>query len=159
MDIAAALARDSRRRIVPTWLAIALAVRRGRAAWADGERRERSLAVMAPLARTPEQRERLARRHLIEDTVREALLERPSAFPRAPQTGRAALEAARAGGRGVLVSYCHYGPFPWMARSFTALGPVTAVVGSSGARGAHRPIPRGLRIARWHRGFVRSACT
>jgi lauroyl/myristoyl acyltransferase len=111
---------------------------------------------MGPLARTPEHHELLARRHLIEDAVREALVVHVRAFPRAPRRGRGALEAAVASSRGVLVSYCHYGAFSWLARSCTAVAdPVSAVVGSWVLE-APAPDERGLRIARWRRGFADS---
>ena len=80
MDFEAILAAEERReRRLPRWVAIARAVRRGRALWDVEAERHRALVVMEPVARDPGELEALARRHLVEHSVREALLGRPRA--------------------------------------------------------------------------------
>src|SRR5215210_7613064 len=112
MDFEAILdAEERRERRLPRWVAIARAVRRGRASWEVEAERRRALVVMEPVARDPGELEALARRHLVEHSVREALLARLWEVERRPRT-------APPRGRGVLVSFCHFGAYPGMAISF-----------------------------------------
>lgn len=150
MDFEAILTAEERReRRVPRWVAIARAVRRGRASWDVEAERRRALAVMEPVARDPGELVALARRHLVEQAVRETLLARLWQLERSPRT-----PPPRGGG--VLVSYCHFGVYAGMPITFLDTRPrVLAVVG---AWLLERPTPdeRGLRIARWRRGIERA---
>src|SRR5829696_966186 len=57
MDFEAILAAEERReRRLPRWVAIARAVRRGRALWDVEAERHRALVVMEPVARDPGER-------------------------------------------------------------------------------------------------------
>jgi hypothetical protein len=150
MDFDAILAEEERReRRVPRWAAIARAVRRGRALWDEEAERRRALAVMGPVARGPEELEALARRQLVEHAVREALIARLWELERTPRTSPPP-------GRGVIVSYCHFGVYAGMPITFTGTRPrVHALVG---AWMTERPTPdaRGLRTVRWVRGIERA---
>ena len=150
MDFEAILAAEERReRRLPRWAAIARAVRSGRSAWAVESERRRALAVMEPVARHPDELVALARRQLVEHTVREALLARLWELERCPRT-------ALPRDRGVIVSYCHFGLYPGMPIAFVDTRPrVTAVVG---AWLLEQPTPdeRGLRAVRWRQGIERA---
>jgi len=150
MDFEAILAAEERReRRLPRWVAIARAVRRGRALWDAEAERRRAQVVMEPVARDPGELEALARRHLVEHSVREALLARLWELERSPRT-------APPQGRGVLVSYCHFGPYAGMPITFLSTRPrVLAVVG---AWLLDPPTPdlRGLRTVRWRSGIERA---
>jgi hypothetical protein len=150
MDFEAILAAEERReRRIPGWLAIALAVRRGRRLWASKAERTRSLVVMGPVARDPRELEALARRHLVEQTVREAMLGRLWALERSPRT-------APPRDRGVIVSYCHFGSYVGMPITFLDVVPrVSALVGAWLVE-PPGPDARGLRIARWRRALDRA---
>lgn len=54
----------------------------------------------------------LAREHLVHHSVREGFIRRPWMVRDIPVEGVEHLQRACATGRGVLVSYCHLGPFP-----------------------------------------------
>jgi hypothetical protein len=87
VDFDAILAAEERReRRVPRPVAIARAVRRGRALWDEEAERRRALVVMEPVARDPVRLEALARRQLVEHAVREALLSRMWEMERSPRT-------------------------------------------------------------------------
>jgi len=150
MDFEAILAAEERReRRLPQWAAIARAVQRGRARWDVETEARRARVVMEPVARDPGDLEALARRHLVEHSVREALLARLWELRRRPRT-------APPHGRGVLVSYCHFGPYAGMPIAFLDTRPrVHAVVG---AWLLEPPAPdeRGLRIMRWRNGIERA---
>ena len=150
MDIEAILTAEERReRRLPRSVAIARAVRHGRSLWEVDSERRRALAEMEPVARDPGELEALARRHLVEHAVREALMARLWELERSPRT-------APPRERGVIVSYCHFGAFPGMAISFVDTRPrVTAVVGPWLLE-PPTPDERGLRGARWRRGFERA---
>src|SRR5215210_4716585 len=147
MDFEAILAADERReRRLPRWVAIARAVRRGRAWWDVETERHRALVVMQPVARDPGELEALARRHLVEHSVREALLARLWELERSPRT-------APPRGRGLLVTYCHFGPFCGMPITFLDSRPrVSAVVGAWLLK-PPTPDERGLRAVRWRTGI------
>ena len=80
------------------------------------------------------------------------MLRHPRLINGAPIEGAGHLRAAKEAGRGVIVSYCHFGPFP--ATSVTALelvGDVHHVVG--GWLVSSRPDANTLRARRWRSIF------
>src|SRR5215208_2593704 len=150
MDFEAILAAEERReRRLPRWVAIARAVRRGRALWDVETERHRALMVMEPVAGNPGELDALARRHLVEHSVREALLGRLWELERSPRT-------APPRGRGVLVSYCHFGPYAGMPITFLDTRPRVLSVVGAWLLAPPTPDERGLRIARWRSGIERA---
>ena len=139
MDIEAILTAEERReRRLPRSVAIARAVRSGRSLWGVDSERRRALAEMEPVARDPHELEALARRHLVEHAVREALMARLWELERRPRT-------APPRERGVIVSYCH---FPAPSRGWRSRSPsprVTAVVGAVAASSSRRRTSGALR--------------
>jgi len=125
------LARERRRRrLVPAPVAVAAAVARGRRAWRDPERREAARAAIDAVVGPVAERDALARQHLVEHAVREALIWRPWQFVGARLDGREHVERALASGRGVIASLVHSGPFPGLAASMREVTDRThAVVG------------------------------
>jgi hypothetical protein len=147
VDFEANLAAEERReRRVPRWVAIARAVRRGRALWDVEAERRRALVVLEPVARDPGELEALARRHLVEHAVREAMLARLWELERSPRT-------APPRDRGVLVSYCHFGPFAGMPITFLDTRPRVISVVGTWLLEPPTPDEQGLRAVRWLRGI------
>ncbi len=101
---------DSRRR--SDRAALAAAAARGRLQWRDAAARERSRGAIDAIVGPVAGRDALARSHLAETEAREEFIRRPWMNAGIPVAGAAHLRAASAAGRGVLVSYCHFGPFP-----------------------------------------------
>ncbi|HEX8857154.1 MAG TPA: hypothetical protein VF752_16285 [Thermoleophilaceae bacterium] len=101
-------------RLLPDWLALGLAALRARLLWRfSGERRSRAIAqVSLMLEGTGREREaeRIARRQIVEQALRRELKLRPWVARRYPVVGIEHLEAAQAGGRGVLLMGLHFGP-------------------------------------------------
>ncbi len=102
------------RRLLPTWLVVRRATRRGRALWRRSPAaRDDALAAMTTImgeGLPPEQLAALAEQHLIEVEVDRALFWQPWARVRLDRRSREHLRHALASGRGVLVSGCHLGP-------------------------------------------------
>lgn len=91
--------------------AIAAAAARGLTRWRNAEDRRRSRAAIDAIAGQVRGRDALALSHLAESEAREAFIHRPWMAAGIPLTGADELRAALCGGRGVLASYCHLGPF------------------------------------------------
>lgn len=112
-------------RLVPDWVAIALAVLRGRLWWlASAGRRSVALDRMGRLlgksARNAEVR-KTARQHLVETSVRQVIFWRSRTYDHATITGLDNLDQALALGRGVLVVSAHIGAYsvrPLLARGY-----------------------------------------
>jgi lauroyl/myristoyl acyltransferase len=97
--------------MVPTRVAVALAARRGRRRWRETAAREAARAAAEAVLGPGSDVDGVARAHLGETAAREELIRRPRANQHDAVRGLSHLRAARADGRGVLVSYCHVGPF------------------------------------------------
>jgi lauroyl/myristoyl acyltransferase len=114
------------RRVVPTRLAVRHAEGRGRELWdASPEERARAQAAMeAIVGGTPraQEVEQLAREHLVEGKVREALFWQPWKPPLLDATSTARLRDACECGRGVLLSPCHVGPYLLCVSAIAELG-------------------------------------
>lgn len=99
--------------------------------------------------------ERMAREHLRHAGARDQLIRQPWLLDGAAIDGAQHLRAARATGRGVIVSYCHFGPFP--AIGVTVLQVVSDV---HQVAGAWLATPRAdsvtRRVQRWRRLFERA---
>lgn len=136
--------------------AIAVASVRGRLRWLELSERERSMRAIEAIVGPGPARNALARAHLAHQYAREKFIRRPSMVQGMPVDGVDHLRAARAAGRGVLVSYCHLGPFPGVAVTVSEhTGNVYQVAGMWLAR---PPVdqPQGLRWHRWRSMFVRA---
>src|SRR5687768_13722326 len=97
MDAESMLAREHRRRrLVPSPVAVAAAVARGRREWEDPERREAARAAIDFVVGPVVERDALARQHLVEHAVREELIWRPWQFRGARLDGREHVERALA---------------------------------------------------------------
>jgi lauroyl/myristoyl acyltransferase len=103
------------RRLLPTAIMVRRAEARGRALWTRSpEERARARAAMeAVVDGTPRAHEieALAREHLVEGKVREALFWQPWTVPALEQASAERLREALSSGRGVLLSSCHIGPY------------------------------------------------
>jgi lauroyl/myristoyl acyltransferase len=138
------------RSVIPTRMAVARARRRGMRLWDRlPEERERARDAMATIvAGTPRAHEveTLARAHVIEGRVKEALFWQP--WRTAPLAADDAenLRTALTSGRGVLLSTCHTGPY---LHGLSALAGTGLVVHSASAWALDEPIPGhwGRRIA------------
>ena len=106
-------------RILPTRLALALAAKRGRRSWREAAVRDAARATAEAIVGPGPQVDAVARAHLAATAAREEFILRPWANRHDAVHGVEHLRAARIDGRGVVVSYCHAGPF-------TGLGATTA---------------------------------
>lgn len=93
-------------------IAVALGYAWGNLRWLDPKARRRSRLAVAAIAGPGAVPDRVAREHLSHAAAREQLIWRPRMILDAAVEGGAHLASAKASGRGVLVSYCHFGPFP-----------------------------------------------
>jgi lauroyl/myristoyl acyltransferase len=117
--------------IVPTRVALALAAWRGRRTWRDPAARDRARAAAEAIVGRGSQVDAVARAHLAATASREAFILRPKANRRVPVRGLNHLQAARSEGRGVVVSYCHAGPFPGFGATVSRCTPgVHCIVGN-----------------------------
>jgi hypothetical protein len=91
---------------------VALAYAWGRLRWLDPSARRRSRLAVAAIAGPGKVPDRIAREHLSHAAAREQLIWRPRMIVAGTVEGGEHLASAAATGRGVLVSYCHFGPFP-----------------------------------------------
>ncbi len=98
--------------IVPTRVALGLAAARGRRSWRDPAARDRARAAARAIVGRTTNIDAIARAHLAATAAREEFILRPTANDRVSVDGLKHLQAARRDGRGVVVSYCHSGPFP-----------------------------------------------
>ena len=148
------LAREHRRRrLVPSPIAVAAAVRRGRREWGDPERREAARAAIDFVVGPVVERDALARQHLVEHAVREELIWRPWQFKGARLDGGEHVERALATGRGVIASLVHSGPFPALATSLRGITDRTHTVVGSWMRVPARNESLERRRLRWLANF------
>ncbi|HEY1832912.1 MAG TPA: hypothetical protein VGG08_00635 [Solirubrobacteraceae bacterium] len=142
---------------IPGALAVRLTAARARSTWKrHPDERERSLAAMRTLlGDTPlaERIEPLAREHFVERRVMETMFWRPWSDARMDERSLRRMRGVLDGGRGVLISSCHQGPF------FSQLAPVCKLGAkphvSIGPWFFEPPSPDawGRRQARWWRGL------
>jgi len=135
----------------PYRVAVALGYARGRLRWLHPESRRKSrLAVAAIVGK--EANDGMARDHLAHAGARDQLIRQPGILRGAAIEGDHHLRDAKATGRGVILSYCHFGPFP--AIGVTALEVVRDVHQVAGAwLVAPRPDSITPRVRRWRRIF------
>jgi len=132
-------------------MVVALGHVRGRLKWLHPESRRRSRLAVAAIA-GGHANDGMAREHLEHAGARDQLIRHPEIMRGAAIEGGQHLRAARATGRGVIVSYCHFGPFP--AIGVTALELVSDVHQVAGAwLAAPRPDSITHRVRRWRRIF------
>ena len=120
------------RRLIPRAGAVARAEGKGAQAWErDPQERARALLAMdAIVAGTPRARETeaLAREHLVEGVVKEALYWRPWRVERPDASSEECFRQALLSGRGVILSASHSGPYNM---GVSAVGPWRPVVYSA----------------------------
>lgn len=132
-------------------MAVALGYARGRLQWLHPEARRRSRLAVAAIAGARAD-DRMAQAHLQHAGARDQLLRLPAIMRGALIEGGHHLRAAKATGRGVLVSYCHFGPFPAIGvTTLELVSDVHQVVGAWLA--APRPDSVTPRVQRWRRMF------
>lgn len=124
----------------------------GAADWRDAEARARARAAVRAVAGR-RAGDGLAISHLAGEGAREVLLHRPSAARGAPVVDAELLTRAAATGRGVVVSFCHFGPFAGLGVSLAPHVPRLHMV--TGAWLADPPpgIPQPPRRDRWRALF------
>lgn len=147
-------------RLLPARLTVARAERRARAQWAHDPqaRAEARRAMEAIVARTPRapELETLARAHLIESKVNDALFWRPWPRPRRTAQATAHARAALGTGRPVILAFSHLGPFFCAFHALHGLGVRPSyAVGSWMLAEPSRDL-WGRRVARWCRGIARA---
>jgi lauroyl/myristoyl acyltransferase len=91
---------------------VALGFALGLLRWLRATSRARSRRAINAIAARGPGRDALALAHLAHTAARDQLIQRPWMVTGIPVDGVAHLRMARSHGRGVLVSYCHLGPFP-----------------------------------------------
>jgi len=132
-------------------MTIALGYARGRLQWLRPDARRRSRLAVAAIAGAQAD-DRMAREHLEHTGARDQLIRRPRIISDAAIVDGHHLHAAKAAGRGVIVSYCHFGPFP--AIGVTALALVNDVHQVAGAwLAAPRLDAITPRVRRWRHLF------
>jgi lauroyl/myristoyl acyltransferase len=143
------------RRLIPRRLAVARAESIGERRWRGPEDRAEAIRTMETiLAATPRAGEaaELARRRLIEEEASAAIFWSPWRRGRLTAPSIEIVERARAGGRPLLISACHLGPYFQQFSALTRIGLSPIVV--SGPWFFEDPPPNvwGRRLAHWARG-------
>ena len=143
------------RRVLPSAIVARGAAARGRAAWRkDPKAREQALEAMrAILGGTPRagEVERLAREHLVERAVVEAMFWQPWQAPVLNAGSQTNLHAALRCGRGVLLSPCHTGPIYLNTSMVRAAGRIPYSVVAPWFFQEPSANKWGRRIAHWRR--------
>lgn len=135
-------------RRLPTRLALALAARRGRRTWREVAVRDAARATAEAIVGPGPHVDAVARAHLAVTAAREEFILRPWANRRDAVVGVEHLRAARGAGRGVVVSYCHAGPFPGLGATVARCTPdVVNIVGDWLFVDEADPIRRRRRLA------------
>lgn len=133
-------------------LAVLRAAGAGAAAWRDPAARVRARAAVRAVAGASAG-DTLALAHLAEEGARELVLHRPRLLSRGPVRGADLLARAHASGRGVLVTYCHLGPFPALGVTLAAFVPDVFTVGGAWIADPPPGIPQPPRRDRWRAIF------
>lgn len=145
------------RRLLPTRLVVARSVRQGTILWEryDDVREHARTAIASILAGTARagEVETLAREHVIEGAVHNALFWQPWKTAKLEPASAARLRGAFSTERGVLLSRCHMGPSFQSASVGAALGRTVYMV--AGAWCFEEPTPNywGRRVARTLQGY------
>jgi lauroyl/myristoyl acyltransferase len=141
------------RRLLPSAVVARRAAARGRAAWRkDPQAREQTLTAMrAILGGTPRagEAEELARAHLVESEITDALFWQPWQPPLLDARSQTNLHDALARGRGVLLSSCHTGPIFLAASAISAAGRTPYTVAAPWFFQEPSADRWGRRIAHW----------
>ena len=119
-------------RRIPLRLALAAAAVRGRRTWRDPAVRERARATAEAITGRGPHVDRVARAHLAATASREEMILRPWVNHGIPVYGTEHLDAARASGRGVIVTHCHHGPFAGYSGSIARLVPASTSSSGTG---------------------------
>ncbi len=145
------------RRLLPTPLVVARAERKARSVWGESEQTRRHAratmaAVVAGTAREAEL-EQLARRYVIESEAWDAMFWQPWSMPWLDAVSRERVLSSRAGGRPLLLSACHHGPYFTRSVVYVSMGIVPAVVAGDWWFEPPSHSMWGRRLARWRRGI------
>lgn len=145
------------RRLVPPALVLKIATRRAEAKWEQNRAaREDAIAAMETIvARTPRAPElnELGRSHLIEDVTSHALFWQPWPTLKLDPPSEARLRDVLRPDRGLLLSFCHVGPFHRATSAFVSRGRVPySVVGPWFFAKPTRDYA-GRHLARWRKGI------
>jgi lauroyl/myristoyl acyltransferase len=145
------------RRLTPTPIAVARAVRQGEELWEQNpeQRRQALAAIEAIVAGTSRagEVEELARAHTIENEAHRALFWQPWQAARLDSRSTARLRKAVAGERGVLLSMCHLGPFFHTASLGASVGRTLYAVGGAWCFEQPSPDYWGRRVVRRMEGL------
>ncbi len=151
------------RRLVPAVITLRRARRRAARAWERdpalrAAARLRMAAIVTGTAREPEL-EALARRGVLEEAAWAELLLRPWLLTDRRRVHDADhLVSARATGRGVLVSYCHLGPFQGASSALRGHGSRPWHFAGPWLVTVPPPGPAGHHLRRWQALTVRTGC-
>jgi benzoate-CoA ligase len=145
------------RAVLPARLAVSRAEHRGRAMWGqDPQERDDAITTMQTVltgtARESEVEE-LAPRYLIEHQVDTVLFWARPWSAKVDALSALRLREALSGGRGVLLSACHVGPFYRLQCAPAFDGRVTYMVPGPWFFEPPEPGFVGRRLARWHKGM------
>lgn len=126
---------------------------KGARAWrrsaAARQRARLSMAAIVGQTRRAGECEQLARLHVMEEGVREALLWRRWQVPCADAKSLERLESAAAAGRGVLLSSAHMGAYPMIPALVNKIGSSLIVVADAWLFQQPSPGLWGMRLAHW----------
>lgn len=132
-------------------MTVAFGHARGRLRWLVPDARRRSRLAVAAIAGVHAD-DRMAREHLEHAGARDQVIRHPWLLDTAVVEGAHHLCLAKAAGRGAILSYCHFGPFPAIGVSALALVPDVHQV-AGGWLAAPRPEFITPRVRRWRRIF------
>ena len=145
------------RRVIPTGIALARAERKGERRWLDpGQRARASAAMETILAGTPRAAEvtELARLHLIEEEAIAAIFWAPWRTSLLTDASARTVRQVLAGGRPLMISVCHLGPYFQQFSGLTPFGVNAIVVSGDWFFEDPPPGQWGRRLARWARGVA-----
>jgi lauroyl/myristoyl acyltransferase len=154
------------RRPLPTGALVGMATAKGRQRWQDREEREHALQTMSAIVsgtNRASEVEQLARRRLVEETVKEALFWQPWRTVSVDEASREHMRVALSSKRRLILSACHLGPYFLNMSAFSAVGCSPIVISAPWFFAEPSPDYWGRRLARWRRGVAereeRLACS
>jgi lauroyl/myristoyl acyltransferase len=144
------------RRLLPTRLVLARAIRKGRRLWEeDSGAREDALEAMAVVTGTSkgEALTGIAREHVIEQEAQKALFWQPWRRPLLDAQSERRLRETLQGSRGVVVSTCHTGPYSQVSSGLHSIGHKPYAIYGPWFFEQPSPDHWGRRLARWRKGI------
>lgn len=144
------------RRLLPTRLVLARAIRKGRRLWEENPgAREHALEAMTVVTGISEGEAltRIAREHLIEREAHTALFWQPWRRPRLDAQSERRLRETLQGSRGVVLSACHTGPYSQLSSGVRSVGYELYAIYGPWFFEQPSQDHWGRRLARWRKGI------